>query len=95
MAAIGLIMSFVGLGERGFKTLELKLIGPCLLGCGLSLVVFQVVYCMLPSWSKGHSQSKDIPKKIRNDDAIQKWQRKPVPEPLEQLEAFRLQDARH
>lgn len=30
--AIGLIISFVGTGEKGFKTVELRLIGPSLIG---------------------------------------------------------------
>ena len=35
MIAIGLVITFVGLGDKGFKTLELKLIGPSLVGCGV------------------------------------------------------------
>ena len=34
MISIGLVMTFVGLGDKGFRTLELKLIGPSLVGCG-------------------------------------------------------------
>ena len=49
MAAIGLVISFVGLGDKGFKTLELRLVGPSLLGCGLSLAFLQVLYCTLPA----------------------------------------------
>lgn len=30
--AIGLVISFVGTGEKGFKTTELRLIGPSLIG---------------------------------------------------------------
>lgn len=30
--AIGLVISFVGTGEKGFKTVELRLIGPSLIG---------------------------------------------------------------
>jgi hypothetical protein len=49
MAAIGLVISFVGLGDKGFKTIELRLVGPSLLGCGLFLAFLQVLYCTLPS----------------------------------------------
>ena len=49
MAAIGLVISFVGLGDKGFKTIELRLVGPSLLGCGLSLAFLQVLYCTLPA----------------------------------------------
>lgn len=34
--AIGLVIAFVGTGEKGFKTLELRLIGPTLIGSGVS-----------------------------------------------------------
>lgn len=30
--AIGLVISFVGTGEKGFKTTQLRLIGPSLIG---------------------------------------------------------------
>jgi hypothetical protein len=30
--AIGLVIAFVGTGEKGFKTIELRLIGPSLIG---------------------------------------------------------------
>lgn len=30
--ALGLVISFVGTGEKGFKTIELRLIGPSLIG---------------------------------------------------------------
>ena len=32
MAAIGLVISFVGLGDKGFKTIKLRLVVPSLLG---------------------------------------------------------------
>ena len=35
MVCIGLIITFVGIGDKGFQTLELKLIGPSLVGCGV------------------------------------------------------------
>ena len=38
MVAVGLVITFVGLGDKGFKTLELKLIGPSLVGCGMFLL---------------------------------------------------------
>jgi hypothetical protein len=47
MAAIGLVISFVGLGDKGFKTIELRLVGPSLLGCGWFLPFLQVLYCTL------------------------------------------------
>ena len=32
MVAVGLVITFVGLGDKGFKTLELQLVGPSLIG---------------------------------------------------------------
>ena len=43
--AIGLVTTFVGLGDKGFKTSELKLVGPCLAGCGIVLAALRVLLC--------------------------------------------------
>ena len=37
MVAIGLILTVVGVGEKGFRTLEMKLLGPALLVVGFVL----------------------------------------------------------
>ena len=58
MAAIGLVISFVGLGDKGFKTIELRLVGPSLLGCDLFLAFLQVLYCTLPAACKRCCASK-------------------------------------
>ena len=47
--AVGLIITFVGLGEKGFKTVQLKMIGPGLVGCGLVLTVIRIISCTLPA----------------------------------------------
>ena len=49
MISVGLVITFVGLGEKGFKTLELKLIGPSLVGCGVFFALLRVLFCTLPS----------------------------------------------
>ena len=49
MAAIGLVITFVGLGDKGFRTLELKLIGPSLVGCGVFFALLRVLFCTVPS----------------------------------------------
>ena len=46
--AIGLVTTCIGLGERGFKTSELKLVGPCLAGCGIVLAALRVIMCTFP-----------------------------------------------
>ena len=60
MVAIGLVTTFVGLGERGFKTLELKLVGPSLVGCGLVLAVFRVLLCTVPAWTGGTGDMSEV-----------------------------------
>merc|ERR1711881_209645 len=49
MICIGLVITFVGLGEKGFRTLELKLIGPSLVGCGVFFALLRVLFCTVPS----------------------------------------------
>ena len=49
MVAVGLVITFVGLGDKGFQTLELKLIGPTLTGIGLFFALLRVLFCTLPS----------------------------------------------
>ena len=49
MISIGLVITFVGLGEKGFRTLELKLIGPSLVGCGVFFALLRVLFCTVPS----------------------------------------------
>ena len=47
LVAIGLVITSVGLGDNGFRTLELKLIGPVLMGGGGLLVVCRILVCMV------------------------------------------------
>ncbi|XP_044272618.1 uncharacterized protein LOC123016342 isoform X1 [Tribolium madens] len=47
--AIGSVIFFVGTGEKGFKTLELRLIGPTLIACGLLCCLIRVLLCACPS----------------------------------------------
>ena len=41
MGAVGLVITFVGIGEKGFKSLQLKLAGPGLVGCGIILTIIR------------------------------------------------------
>ncbi|KAF0292943.1 hypothetical protein FJT64_009141 [Amphibalanus amphitrite] len=50
MIAIGLIITFVGLGERGFQTDELKLIGPSLIGSGLLFCLLRIFSCTISAY---------------------------------------------
>jgi ABC-type proline/glycine betaine transport system permease subunit len=45
LVAIGLIITFVGLGEKGFRTVELKLVGPVLVVGGVALVFVRIMLC--------------------------------------------------
>ncbi|XP_039301228.1 uncharacterized protein LOC120348957, partial [Nilaparvata lugens] len=47
--AIGLVIAFVGTGEKGFKTLELRLIGPTLIFGGLLCCLLRILLCICPS----------------------------------------------
>ncbi|XP_053691901.1 uncharacterized protein LOC128740385 [Sabethes cyaneus] len=47
--AIGLVIAFVGTGEKGFKTVELRLIGPSLIGLGLFCCILRILFCICPS----------------------------------------------
>jgi hypothetical protein len=53
MICIGLVITFVGLGDKGFRTLELKLIGPSLVGCGLFFALLRILFCTIPSCCRG------------------------------------------
>ena len=41
MVAIGLVLTVVGVGEKGFKTVEMKLLGPALLLVGAVLSILR------------------------------------------------------
>ena len=45
LVGIGLVTMVVGLGEKGFKTVGLMMLGPSLVTFGLLLVVFRVLLC--------------------------------------------------
>ncbi|XP_053960911.1 uncharacterized protein LOC128865043 [Anastrepha ludens] len=47
--ALGLVIAFVGTGEKGFKTVELRLIGPSLIGLGFICCMLRILFCICPS----------------------------------------------
>ncbi|KAM7351342.1 uncharacterized protein ACRADG_004238 [Cochliomyia hominivorax] len=47
--ALGLVIAFVGTGEKGFKTVELRLIGPSLIGLGFICCLLRILFCICPS----------------------------------------------
>ena len=40
-------MVFVGVGEKGFKTVEMRLVGPGLVVSGLSLACLRICCCLV------------------------------------------------
>ena len=45
MLMTGTVISFIGLGEKGFRTRHLRLLGPVLIGAGFSLCFIRVALC--------------------------------------------------
>lgn len=45
MMMTGTVVSFIGLGEKGFRTRHLRFLGPVLIGTGLSLCLLRVALC--------------------------------------------------
>lgn len=52
----GTIVSFVGLGEKGFRTSYLRLMGPILCGTGLAVVIIRIGICCVNGRKKAHAQ---------------------------------------
>jgi hypothetical protein len=48
MIMVGLVITVVGLGDKGFQTLELKLAGPMTVMCGGVLACVRILMCTLP-----------------------------------------------
>ena len=47
LMATGLIITSVGLGEKGFTAVELQMVGPGLVGCGLVLAGLRLVFLIV------------------------------------------------
>ncbi|KAK7573816.1 hypothetical protein V9T40_011007 [Parthenolecanium corni] len=47
--ALGLVIAFVGTGEKGFKTVQLRLIGPTMIGCGSFCCFLRILFCFCPT----------------------------------------------
>ncbi|XP_059221966.1 uncharacterized protein LOC106082856 isoform X1 [Stomoxys calcitrans] len=62
--ALGLVIAFVGTGEKGFKTVELRLIGPSLIGLGFVCCMLRILFCICPSHCIANS--KGVRKKNGN-----------------------------
>ncbi|XP_014282410.1 uncharacterized protein [Halyomorpha halys] len=60
--AIGLVIAFVGTGEKGFKTLELRLIGPTLIAGGLLCCLLRIFLCVCPCRRKKKRSARHLDK---------------------------------
>ena len=60
LVAVGVVITSVGLGERGFRTLELRMVGPCLLGLGLMLVTLRLLFCSGLPCTRGQGDTQPI-----------------------------------
>jgi hypothetical protein len=50
---VGLVITVVGLGDKGFHSLELRLMGPIIAGCGVMMASVRILVCILPSMQMG------------------------------------------
>ena len=62
MASVGLVITFIDLGKSGFKTVELNLIGPSLVGCRLLLALLRIFYFFVPFGENEDESEKLIQK---------------------------------
>ena len=63
MVTVGLVITLVGVGDKGFKTFELKMVGPGLVGCGGFLAVLRILFCTVPAcwgWSAPRRGKEDM-----------------------------------
>ena len=65
--AIGLVITFVGLGEKGYKTVELKMVGPFVAGVGVALVCVRILLCSLASLNNGREQNCELEQLLGDD----------------------------
>ncbi|XP_063697656.1 uncharacterized protein LOC134828605 [Culicoides brevitarsis] len=63
--ALGLVIAFVGTGEKGFKTTELRLIGPIMIVVGFVFMVLRIFFCICPS--SCIRRNKDERKRKKNE----------------------------
>ena len=53
MIMVGSVITVVGLGDKGFHSLELSLMGPIIVGCGLVMASVRILVCILPGMQMG------------------------------------------
>merc|ERR1712142_1060703 len=48
---VGLVITVVGLGDKGFQSLELRLMGPIIVLCGVVVASGRIIVCFVPGIS--------------------------------------------
>ena len=64
MLMVGLVITGVGLGEKGFKSIELKLVGPIIVGFGCLVCLVSVLMCTSCGGKLTHLTSCCVKRKI-------------------------------
>jgi len=82
--AIGLIITFVGLGEKGFKTVQLRLIGPLLVVTGLAMTVARIVMCTVPE-CYNYGERKEIKDSAKHHQIREESEQNPGKQPVQSL----------
>ena len=55
MVVLGLVITVVGLGDKGFQTLELRILGPSIVLCGAMLVGLRMLLCVGAQLGRGET----------------------------------------
>jgi len=50
LISVGMVITFVGLGDKGFKSMQLRMVGPGLVGLGLLFTFLRVLLCIVPPY---------------------------------------------
>uniref|UniRef100_A0A8D8T161 Uncharacterized protein n=1 Tax=Cacopsylla melanoneura TaxID=428564 RepID=A0A8D8T161_9HEMI len=96
--SLGLIISFVGTGEKGFKTNELRMIGPCLLLVGCIFCGLRVLFCFcrvnqILCWKKSNLQQQIIKNQQSKQAKLMTKQTQESNEPSQRQQVGLLDDA--
>ena len=57
MVAVGLVITVVGLGDKGFQTLELRIVGPSIVLCGAMLAGLRILLCVGAQLGRGRGET--------------------------------------
>ncbi|XP_050541629.1 uncharacterized protein LOC126905697 isoform X2 [Daktulosphaira vitifoliae] len=62
--ALGLIIAFVGTGEKGFKTVQLRFIGPGMIFIGMCCCALRIMLCFCPAFCFKRRRHKSMSDKM-------------------------------